>query len=94
MTDNTDYKKAYADLITADRVNLRERIATEVNRCGWGMEKAQEMYDWIVSDQPQLNAKRGPKPKAKKKELKVVTFGVPKKGKRRYIKRSKFWKKK
>jgi hypothetical protein len=46
-----DYKQAYYDLLSADKIGLRERIAHEVVRCGggiFGVKKADEIFDWIM----------------------------------------------
>lgn len=91
-------------LKTGDTVNLRERIAMMVASHGWFPSTAKEMFDWITDQKPVaaekpvvVKGKRGPKKGIKRgpyKKAKAVEISVKPWPKRKYTKKSKFWKKK
>jgi hypothetical protein len=90
----TDYKKLYSDLLTNERVGRRERLAMEMlhNQGFCETSILDNIERWIEGKSPapiKLGAKkRGRKAKAKKAVAKTL-----KTGKRRYTKKSKYWKK-
>ena len=98
-----DYKQAYHDLFTADRVSLRERIAMEVNRVqGWGGGHAEQIYNWIMAGQKAQKAQKAEGKNNKKgkrgrpKKVIALELAAPTRSKKRrkYTKKSKFWAKK
>jgi hypothetical protein len=80
----TDYKEQYQKLVTQDQISRRERIAAmQYGRNGfWDEKAASAMEQWIDGDT-----------KKPKKEIKVASW-LPEKPKRKYVKKSKRWKKK
>lgn len=87
-------------LRTSDTINLRERIAMRLQP--WESRVAQDMFDWIVEKPaltgvpPKIGKKRGPKKGVKRGSYNRRTIMEVQAGpkKRKYTKKSKFWKKK
>ena len=98
-----DYKKDYIDLFSANQINLRERIATEMYRRNgiWDEPNADRMVQWIEGNTKKVRVDGPYSPSGMLKAIGVrgkaakdILAGKnPKTGKRRYTKRSKRWKK-
>ena len=95
--DTTDYKQAYQDLLLADRTNLRERIVSLLG-INWNASMADQLYNCIINEpnKPKWdNATAGTPPweePATPAKVAGKKRGPKKVKKRKYVKRSKFWK--
>ena len=80
-----------------DAINLRERIAIEVNRVqGWGGNHAEHIYNWIMSGQKAEGNNKKKIKIGRPKKVMTLELSAPTNGKklRKYTKKSKFWAKK
>lgn len=100
-------KSELSRIKSGDIISLRERVAMLVASQGWFSSTANEMFDWITRQKPTaaepmvVKSKRGPKKGIKRGPYKKTNGNSvggkmrdAVKSKRKYTKKSKFWKKK
>ena len=92
-----DYERAYKELLTGDRVSLRERIAMRLgDPTSFNPKLADTVYEWITQGQAAQIAANdiiGKLPVARQKKIKARTKEIMLsiKPKRQYTKKAKYW---
>jgi len=95
-----DYKQAYYDLISADKIGMRERIAVGLaaSRGAFSKQEADAMYSWIQNgaDKKLANPTKAKGKRGRPKKVMTLELAAPTRSKKRrkYTKKSKFWTKK